>query len=221
MQFNYVQLAGEKILTLDVKEYAHLFKVRRISVGAKLNCSNLKDNHIYAYKIESINKKEAILELLETYSTKISTCKLHVGWCIVDPKTIERNIAMLNEMGIAKISFVYADFSQKNYKVDEKRLKRILINSCEQCGRNTLMEYEILGSVSDYFDKYTKSIIVDFSDNFIEDTSNIESLLVGPEGGFSDKERIEFKGRTVFGLKTQNILKSETAVVGICAKLLF
>ena len=97
MQFNFCEFAGDENLSLQVKEYSHIFKVRRVSSEAEINFANLKDDNIYSYKINSINKKEASLVLVATKeSKKVSTCKLHVGWCVVDPKTVEKNIAMLN-----------------------------------------------------------------------------------------------------------------------------
>ena len=220
MQFNFCEVAGEQRLSLNVKEYSHIFKVRRIAVDSQLDFSNLRDGKIYTYEIDDINKKEANLTLLSTKEAKkVSTCRVHIGWCVVDPKTVEKNIAMLNEMGVEKITFVYAEFSQKSYKVDEKRLNRILVNSCEQSGRATLMQIEVLKNVKEYLETYPKSIIIDFSESFLNNNENVESFLVGPEGGFSQKERELFMGRIVFGLKSPNILRSETAVVGVCAKI--
>lgn len=220
MQFNFCEVAGEENLSLDVKEYSHIFKVRRVAVGTEVDFSNLADGQIYTYEINDINKKEANLTLKGTKEAKkISTCKVHIGWCVVDSKTVEKHIAMLNEMGVEKITFVYAEFSQKSYKVDEKRLKRILVNSCEQSGRATLMKIEILQSVEEYIQTYPKSVIIDFSENFLRADDKIESFLVGPEGGFSQNERKLFIDKEVFGLKSPNILRSETAVIGVCAKI--
>jgi 16S rRNA (uracil1498-N3)-methyltransferase len=81
------------------------------------------------------------------------------------------------------------------------------------------MQYEILASVKEYLEAYPKSAIIDFSENYLSENSELQSFLVGPEGGFSESERREFKNREIYGLKSSNILKSETALVGICAKL--
>ncbi len=221
MRFSFCQRAGEKSLVLGVKEYAHIFKVRRVTVGTELDFANLDDGSVYAYEIDRIDKKEATLTLQSKIEVKSrACCKLHVGWCIVDPKTIEKHLCMLNEMGVEKISFVYADFSQRSYKVDEKRLKRILINSCEQSGRMSLMELEIVQSVEEFLVRYPQSVIIDFSENILSCDEVIESFLVGPEGGFSEAEREQFMQKSVFGLKSCNILRSETAVVGVCAKMM-
>ncbi len=220
MRFSFCEEAGEESLTLHVKEYSHIFRVRRVASGSKLDFANLKDGKIYTYKINNINKKEANLALLETKETEeASTCKLHIGWCMVEPKTIEKHLAMLNEMGVEKITFVYAEFSQKSYKIDEKRLKRILINSCEQSGRTTLMRTETLHSVQEYLENYPRSVIIDFGKNFLSGSEKITSFLVGSEGGFSQTERELFDKRDVFSLRNSHILRSETAVVGVCAKL--
>ena len=220
MQFNFCEVAGEENLCLHVKECSHIFKVRRVAVGTKLDFANLSDGKIYTYEINDINKKEANLTLISKKETKvISTCNIHIGWCIVDPKIVEKNIAMLNEMGVEKITFVYAHFSQNSYKIDEKRLKRILVNSCEQSGRVNLMEIEVLKSIEEYLEMYPKSIVIDFSKNFLRGDEKIESFLVGPEGGFSQEERDLFTCKDIFGLKSPHILRSETAVVGACAKI--
>jgi len=220
MQYVYADFIGEEKITVSVKEYAHIFKVRRISVGSQLDWRNLKDEYLYTYQIEAITKKDASLVLVsKKKDEKVSTCNLHVGWCVVDPKTIEKNIAMLNEMGVCKVTFVYSNFSQKSYKIDKKRLERILINSSQQCGRSSLLKIEVIDSLQEYLDTYPHSAIIDFSENTIKEESSIKSFIVGPEGGFSEEERLLFQDKKVYGLKSNNILKSETVVVGVCAKL--
>jgi 16S rRNA (uracil1498-N3)-methyltransferase len=221
MQFVYGEFAKENRVKISIKEYSHIFKVRRIDKNKPLFFRNLKDDFIYTYKIEEIDKKKATLVLIDKEKSNNSTkSALHVGWCIIDTKVVEKHLAMLNEMGVKKLTFVYSEFSQKNFKLDLQRLKRILINSCEQCGRTDLMEIELLNDVKEYLNLYPNSIIIDFSNNLLENSLHVESFLVGPEGGFSKKERELFEKNKIFGLKSQNILKSQTAVLGVCAKIL-
>ncbi len=220
MQFIYGEFAGEQEVEVSIKEYAHIFKVRRVDKNKPLFWRNLRDDYLYEYAIKSIDKKSSTLILKDKKRfDKKTKSSLTVGWCVVDPKVIEKQISMLNEMGVKRVVFVYADFSQNNFKIDLKRLNRILINSCEQCGRSDLMEIETLMSVKEFLDKYPKSIVIDFVDTLLGD-SFVESFLVGPEGGFSKSERELFKKEQVFRLKSENILKSQTAVVGVCAKIL-
>lgn len=202
------------MLNLDIREFSHIFKVRRTKIGEVLSFRNLIDNTLYTYRIANINKKEAILDLEGSKVFKIEAKKpLHVGWCIVDPKTIEKTLPFLNELGVYRISFVYCEFSQRNFKIDLKRINRILINSCEQCGRSSLMKIEILNSLKEFLSLYPSARILDFSQNRMKKGDTCKSFLVGCEGGFSKKEREQMDEKNIIGLENPMILRSETAVL--------
>ena len=221
MQFVYHPNAGVQTLSVDIREYEHIFKVRRISVGEKLQWRNLEDVFIYEYEISKIGKKEAELELIVKTELPLLPSKvLHVGWSIIDPKIIEKTLPMLNELGVSKISFVYAEFSQKSHKLDLERIKRILINSSQQCGRSLLMHIEVFSTLQSYIDAYPQSYILDFSEIKLKETEKISSILIGPEGGFSQKERMLLQNQSIVGLTCNTILRSETAVVAATSKIL-
>lgn len=221
MQFVYHPDAGVQTLHVDTREYEHIFKVRRISTSDVLFWRNLEDAFIYEYKIVQIGKKEAELELISQKEFSLLPSKVfHVGWSVIDPKIIEKTLPMLNELGVSKISFVYADFSQKNHKLDMERIKRILINSSQQCGRSFLMQIEVLLSVKSYIEAYPKSFVLDFADVKLDTSEEITSLLIGPEGGFSQKERTLLQNQPIVGLTCNTILRSETAVVAAASKIL-
>lgn len=221
MQFVYHKEAGKEELTVDVREYEHIFKVRRTHLDEVLSWRNLEDSIVYEYKITAVGKKEATLTLVSQKESRIAPLKeLHVGWCVIDPKIIEKTLPMLNELGVTKISFIYADFSQKNHKLDFERMQRILINSSQQCGRYSLMKLETIASVKAFLTAFPKAHILDFSEEKLTSNISVESILVGPEGGFSDKERALFSKEFVVGLNCPTILRSETAVVAASSKIL-
>lgn len=221
MQFVYHPSAGLQTLKVDTREYEHIFKVRRIAAGEVLHWRNLEDAFVYDYEIAHIGKKEAQLELVAKKELSLLPSKvLHVGWSVIDPKIIEKTLPMLNELGVSKISFVYAEFSQKNHKLDMERMKRILINSSQQCGRSLMMQIEVLPSIKHYIEAYPKSAILDFAEKKLNSSEEISSLLVGPEGGFSIKERNLLQNQPIVGLICNTILRSETAVVAVASKIL-
>ncbi|AFL67507.1 16S rRNA (uracil(1498)-N(3))-methyltransferase [Sulfurospirillum barnesii] len=221
MQFVYHPKAGEKQLSVDVRAYEHLFKVRRVAKDALVYWRNLEDSLLYAYTIRDIGKKEAWLELVSFSELPCVALKnIHIGWCVVDPKIVEKTLPMLNELGVHKMNFVYGEFSQKNHTLDFERMKRILINSSQQCGRSHLMEIELFSSLQSYLIQYPHSYVLDFSQNVLEKTEAISSMIVGPEGGFSEKERALLKNQPIVGLTCKTILRSETAVVAVASKIL-
>ena len=221
MQFAYHSEAGVALLRVDIREYEHLFKVRRMGVGSVMVWRNLEDNYAYEYRLTQMGKKEALWELQQSQEVSVLPLKsLQIGWCMIDPKIIEKTLPMLNELGVEKISFVYAAFSQKNHKLDYERMKRILINSSQQCGRTRLMILEEYASLKAYLEAYPQSVIIDFSETKLVSTEAVQSCLIGPEGGFSDKEREMVQSHKILGLTCNTILRSETAVVSVCAKIL-
>ncbi len=219
MQFLYDENASSQKLLIKDENYRYLVKVRRLKSKSSLNFRNFKDNFIYHYEIESIGKKEVILTLKDkTIEKKSALSKLHILWCIIDIKTIEKTLPMLNQIGVSKISFIYCQRSQKNFKIDMSKLKKILINSCQQCGRSNLMDIEILESFDEMLKLYNNFAVLDFGGE--HSFSNISSILIGCEGGFSEDERKLLKNNQKIGFKTNLIQKSETATLIIASKLL-
>jgi len=220
MQFLYHPDSGLSKIVIKDEAFRYIFKVRRHKEGEQIALRNLKDQFIYFYKIESVKRQRAELLFLESKKRVVMPKdSLHIGWCIVEPKVVEKTIPMLNELGVEKITFIYCARSQKNFKLNLDRLKRILINSSQQCGRSRMMELEIFSSIEEYFKHYPKSGVLDFKGK--ETKEIVKSVLIGCEGGFSDKERELFKNRSVFTLKTPLILRSESAVVAIASAFLF
>jgi len=218
MQFLYYPEI-KNILTITGDNHKYLFKVRRIKKNETIKIRNLRDDFIYYYKIKDINKKEATL-ILENKELKPNKPEkfFHLAWCIIEPKNIEKILPTLNEIGVSKISFIYCDFSQRNFKLKFDRLKKILINSNQQCGRSDLMEIEIINSSKEFFEKYPVFTALDFEAEEIKYEKEYKNpFLVGPEGGFSEKEKKYFKEK----IKLKGfILRSESAACAISSKIL-
>jgi 16S rRNA (uracil1498-N3)-methyltransferase len=216
MQFIYHPSPTHNLI-LTGEEHKYLFKVRRTKKNELVKVRNLKDDYLYIYKIEEINKKEAILTLKEKILSPNRPKKfIHLAWCIIDPKNIEKALPMLNEIGVGKISFIYCEFSQKNFRLKPKRLDKILINSSQQCGRGDIIEIEFFDSIEEFVKEYKEFVALDFGGKG-EITKCNKPFLIGPEGGFSDKERKLFK--EIVSLDTF-ILRSETAAVALSSKLI-
>jgi len=213
--------AGTSSLLLTGDEHRYIFKVRRHKEGELIALRNLQDKNIYFYRITSIDKKEANLELKRYKELVVEAEKsLHIAWCIIDPKSIEKVLPTLNEIGIEKITFIYCKRSQKSFKPDFKRLNKILLNSSQQSGRSSLMRLEIEESLDKFLEKYPKTVMLNFSENHLDKNLNIETILVGCEGGFTNQEMSLFLSKNIIGLNSPLILKSESAVSAVGAKIL-
>ncbi len=222
MQFIYDEKAKAPILTIEGENYKYLFRVRRTKLGSIIDFRNLQDENIYHYKVVHIDKKSATLELLLAEKKRVIAKKeLVLGWCIIDPKNIEKVLPALNEIGVSKIVFIKCAYSQANFKIKKERLLKILINSSQQCGRSKLMEINFSNSLHSFLQEYPKSFLLHFSNNLLlRKKDEITSIIVGCEGGFSKDEIKLFDKNKIVGFDSPLILKSESAAIAASSTIL-
>ncbi|MFY9101387.1 16S rRNA (uracil(1498)-N(3))-methyltransferase [Aliarcobacter cryaerophilus] len=222
MQFIYDKNAKNELLKIEDENYNYIVKARRHKLDDILDFRNLEDDFLYSYKISQIDKKSLILNLLKKEEKIIENSKkIHLAWCVVDPKTIYENIASLNELGIDKITFVYSDFSQKNFKINFEKLEKILINSSSQCGRSSIIKLDIYKNIDTFIADNPDTYFLDFSQTSIDSkVLDIKTLMIGTEGGFSKRERELFNKNFIVGFSSNLILKSQTAIISATSKII-
>ncbi|AXP09112.1 16S rRNA (uracil(1498)-N(3))-methyltransferase [Campylobacter hepaticus] len=217
MQFLYHEQAGQKLIQLQDKDFNHL-KVRRVKENTKLNLRNLQDHFLYEYTITHLKRNSCILKLSNKFIQNQEQSKLSLALAVIDTKVLEKTLPFLNELGVKTLHLVFTHFSQRNFKIDLKRLEKIIIASCEQCGRNVKMNLNIYKSTQEFAQKFPNAIMIDFEGEQKSDFKEEELYFIGPEGGFNKDEKIFFHQK--IALKTSNILKSQNAVIAIAAKIL-
>jgi 16S rRNA (uracil1498-N3)-methyltransferase len=222
MQFTYDIDCGDSSLEISEDTYKYLIKARRHKVDDEIYFRNLNDNLIYLYKLVSITRRSAIFSLLNS-EEKILENKneLHLGWCLVDPKTVEKYLASLNELGVSKITFIFCEYSQKNFKLNIEKLEKILINSSSQCGRSSIIKLETCDSLEQFVKENQDTYFLDFSKTFVDEKKDdIKTLVSGCEGGFSQDERFTFNKDNIVGFNSSLLLRSETAILSASSKIL-
>ena len=136
----YILLDEPKRDTLSLKgeTFKYLVKVRRHGEGDEIQIRFKETIEILCrYKIVSIENRSLNLELISSALVEVKSKKsLHIAWCAIDIKSIEKVLPSLSEIGVERISFISCDRSQKNLKLDFKRFDRILEASMQQCGRS-------------------------------------------------------------------------------------
>ena len=212
--------SGAATITLKDDAFKHMIKARRQSVGDSILLRKLDDINNYTYTITESSKKEATLTLEKSEPASQELKPLHIGWCMIDPKSIEKVLPSLCELGVTEISFIYANRSQKNFHLDEKRLERIMINAMQQCGRYEKMQFHIDVSLDDFITRNPQTVVLDFCEKSLSSEDHFQSVLLGPEGGFDEREKELLEALDVRRLDTPMVLRSETAAIAIASKLL-
>lgn len=210
--------------TLHIKGevFKYLVKVRRHIEGDIIQFRSKKDmNILYSYKLEKIENRVMTLSQNSSQNEEIKAKKsLHVGWCLIDLKSIEKVLPSLCEIGVDEISFITCERSQKNFKLDFKRLNRIQESSMQQCGRSSYIKFDTYENISSFIKEYPQTKVFDFTEKTLDNYSDIETILVGCEGGFSSQERELLAKQDSFRLDTPMVLRSESAVMAVASKIL-
>lgn len=216
MQFLYHAEAGKESLKLKGEEFTHL-KARRVKENDDLALRNLEDDFIYHYKISNLQRNSCVLDFLNKTLKPSPKSALNLALAVIDVKILEKTLPFLNELGVANLHLVFTEFSQRNFKLDFKRLDKIIISSCEQCGRSHKMQIQNYKNVQEFNQVFPNAILIDFEGEDKEFDEN-KVYFIGPEGGFSQKEKQLFKEK--IRLKSPNILKSQSAIIAVASKIL-
>jgi 16S rRNA (uracil1498-N3)-methyltransferase len=214
--------AGADELSISGDDYKYLIKVRRHKAGDLITFrSKERLSEEYRYRLERTDGRNAYFTLQGHHDAPCeSERKLHIGWCLVDPKSIEKTLPMLTELGVAKITFIHCKRSQQNFRLDFERFNRIMESSIMQCGRTSMIELFEAPNLSTFFKNNPETVIFDFGGTSFSNDESVDTVVIGCEGGFDEFERKLFADYRVRLFSSPMILRSETAVIAIASRLL-
>ena len=214
--------AGEKTLSIKGELFKYLIKVRRHTIDDELAFRNKKDIVLlHRYKVVSIEPRVLTLELINSKHEEVKSEKeLHIAWCVIDAKSVEKVLPSLCEIGVSKISFIFCDRSQKNFKLDFKRLNRMVEASMQQSGRTSQLAFDTYKNIESFIKEFPDTKVFDFSDKILSGDSDFLRVLIGCEGGFSKVEKEMLQSQEVFRLNSPMVLRSESAVMAVASKIL-
>ena len=218
-------------LTIDGKEHLHLSKVLRAKINDEISISS-KDME-YMCVIKSIEKSKTICKILSKEKIVDKSPNITLFQASMKGEHMEYAIQKATEIGIKTFVPFLSEFVVA--KIDDKkieRFKKISQEACKQSGRKQPMDVlgvknfkEMLLSLKDY-DKiifaYEKSTVSAKDVLFgLKETDNI-ALIVGSEGGFSEKEAKELVSCNAKDISLgENILRGETACLVLSSVVMY
>ena len=208
-------------LTIKGEIFKYLIKVRRHGEGDEIRVRYKSSiEKLYVYKIVSVENRTLELEFISSEVSVVKADKaLHIAWCLIDIKSIEKVLPSLSEIGVKRISFISCDRSQK-IKLDFKRFERILEASMQQCGSSSYVEFDTYKNIAAFIEEFPDTKVFDFCENTLKSDAAFKRVLIGCEGGFSQNERELLKSQDNFRLDTPMVLRSESAIMAVASKIL-
>lgn len=215
---------GKDFVIRDADLYHQLRNVFRFTVGGQVI---LLDNTGFEYlsMITSFERGSLSFTLISKTESKTNpTRELHVYASLIKNSNFEWVLEKGTELGVTKFIPIISERSEKK-NLNVERAEKIIREASEQSGRATL---PVLGEVMKLEDIVMTDIPLfafdPSGDPFtIEHTHNYSPLavLIGPEGGWSDRELFLFKKENVriYSLGS-TILRAETASIAVSSLIL-
>ena len=136
-------------------------------------------------------------------------------------------IQKATELGVTKFMPIITERTIVR-KINEKRIRKIIIEASEQSNRLNLPELDELKNLDEFIKENAQTTVIFGDLNSNNKKINIKGsdpicILIGPEGDFSVKERENIsKLKKIIPLNiNQNILRSETAAISMISIISF
>ena len=215
-------LSPNALISLDEKASHYLNKVLRLKANAPLIVFNGHGNQ-YNATIEAIEKKTVTIRTKDCDNiNNESPLSIHLGIAISKGDRMDWVMQKATELGVTAITPLTSERTEVKLKGErlEKKLqhwRQIAISACEQCGRNRIPTINTLSIADDWINTVAaerKLVLHHRTEQAIDATLTIASsaLLIGPEGGLSEREinAAEQQGFEALRLGPR-VLRTETA----------
>ena len=220
---------NDDIITISDKEnYNHIAKSLRVRSGENLLL--IDENQIqYETIVTDISSKEILCKVEKKYkSERDLRFNLFLAQSPLRSDAQSFVIEKATELGVRTVIPVLTDNCALNKSLVEKKIERwnrIMIESSKQCERSIIPNCESPAKLDDlvksarfnkiiaFCERKTKKTLREFfKETPIKEGDNV-LIIIGPEGGFSEKE-FEFFERNSISMLTLGdlILRAETAV---------
>jgi 16S rRNA (uracil1498-N3)-methyltransferase len=197
-------------------------KVLRFQAGQQVGLFDGIE-HERLYKIEEIDEREAHLIHVTDFERKVPSNNIYLFFSLLKKDKNDWILQKCTELGVSHFIPLLADRSEKT-GFNMERAEKIIIEASEQCGRGdipTVREpMHVQTALTEFQDKLQLFICEQDSDG-AELNLDQAGVLIGPEGGWSDKEKELFKTQDIPHLNLHDFtLRAETACVAAVTKLL-
>ena len=234
---NSKQVVNNIVEVSDKENYQHIAKSLRARVGETLLL--IDENQIqYETTISEITNSKVITNVDKSYPSKrFLDFELYLAQSPLRSDAQGLIIEKATELGVVCVYPIMTDNCALNKSVVEKKVpkwQRIMYESSKQCERAvvpTCYDATTLEKVlsKNSFDKVIvfceriadKTVRDSFKENPIKKGDKV-LVVIGPEGGFSQKEFDSFRGKSIEMLTLGDlILRAETAVVVALGNIIY
>ena len=204
---------------LDKTQSHYIHKVMRIKEGQNFSLFNQSGE--FEAKVENIIRGIVEFSVEKKLRSADNPTEIWLAFTPIKLNYLNLMIQKATELGVTRFIPLLSERTVVR-KINEKRIKKIIVEASEQSNRLNLPTLDKLKNLEEFL-KENIDITIHFGDlnskNKKIDIKRDEPLciLIGPEGDFSIKEReIISKMKNIIPINiNKNILRSETAAISM------
>ena len=235
MRFLFIdewQINGE-IIALESDQVHRLRKVLRLRRDDELLVRLRGNGQAYEVRVLELASRKGQLKILSKGESCLeSEARVHLGLSLLKKKKLELVIQKITELGVAS----FTPLTSQNCVATELsnneriRLRQTAEEACQQSGRAHLPQVNEIQSMNEfisdrlsnghlvYLFHQDKETIILKRDELKAAINEHVSLLIGPEGGFTDEEvEVALRMGARVRLLPGHILRAETAAIAAVA----
>lgn len=177
------------------------------------------------YKLESLSDREAHLIMVTELKRKVPAREVYLLFSMLKKDKNDWVLQKGTEVGVRHFIPILADRSEKT-GFNLERSKKIVIEAAEQCERSDIPAVREPLEVSTAIKELKSKVQLWVAEKTEQADENNEvkspaAVFIGPEGGWSDREKELFKNNQLAHLNLHDFnLRAETAAVAAVLKLL-
>ena len=230
-RINKENIIEENITISDKNDINHISNVLRLNIGDSLELIDENTTH-YKTIIKSIDKNKIVCEIAEKEISKRQlNFRLDLAQCIVKAQAQDMIIQKMTELGVknmytfpSKYSVVQLKGKDISQKIERwNKIAAETLKQCERADKPNIFYLDNIFELEKIQNNYDLVIacVERNSQNSIknilrEKKCNSVLVIIGPEGGFCDKE-LEFFEKSKFKMATISNLILRAPTAAICA----
>ena len=190
----------------------------------------MKESEVFYLFNNNVEWQARILEIRNGIKNIENAKQIWLAFAPIKSNYLNFMIQKATELGVTKFIPILTDRTVVR-KINIERINKIIIEASEQSNRIQIPKLEKLIKLDEFLKiyKYTDILFGDLNstdNNFKMSGQDPVCVLIGPEGDFTEKERISVLNmpKTKSVIINKNILRSETAAISIisiiCNKIL-
>ena len=218
-------LATDSKVTLTPDATNHVANVLRLKEEHPIVLFN-GDGNEYSAHIALAKKREVVAMVDAKLSLSVeSPLPIHLGQGISKGDRMDLVIQKSVELGVQEITPIITErcvvkLSPERWQKKQQQWKKIIVGACEQSGRNSLPKLNDVVTLNDWVKQSTSELRLTLDPKSEQRMSQLSynhqgiRLMIGPEGGFSDREVYISKEAGYASVSMgPRILRTETAAL--------